>query len=72
VLSVRGLDRSDSLTDLVDPGAPHTSRIDGLAWRYEVDGRVVSIALDPDVFAPDGEFPLRESVDLASRPPRPV
>jgi hypothetical protein len=72
VLAVRGLDRSDALTDLGDPDAMYPSRIDGLAWRYEVDGRRVSIALDPDVFSPDGGFPLRESVDLDSRPPRPV
>ena len=72
VLSVRGLDRSDALTRLGDPEARRGSRIDGVAWNYDVDDHGVSISLDPDVFAPDSGFPLEETVALSPRPPGPA
>ena len=71
VLAVRALDRSEALADLGNQDTPRASRIDGLAWRCEVDGRGVSIALDPNVFPPDSGFPLRETVEFEPRPRRP-
>lgn len=72
VLAARGFDRPGDLAEHSDVATPHASRIEGFTWRYEVDEHGLSIALDPDVFAPDEGFPLREFVALDTRPPRPV
>ncbi len=70
VLEVRGLGRSEALARIGNAATRRGSPIAGVAWAYDVDGRGIAIALDPDVFAPDSGFPLRETVTFSSRPPR--